>query len=413
MNPEKPKTPLLLSHAASIASVEAYNTAKERSRRSDQSMKDLLKNARFSGALLIPLLKELQDISLGDFCRYTGTDVDTGNSLTGETELGSTYTKDIRLDVIFEYHALSQTLLRINEEPHTRQQTFRESDTASYSIVGRAVYYAATAMTTELKDTEHYHLLRKVYSVWICYKRPIAELTEPIISYSLQPDKNYYYRDGTPLTSCKRKFDNGDLLGIILISVPDVERIYTSGIPENGCSMETIRILHYLLTEQVETEQRFAFYYEHEIIKKGSERVSYVSMVEKYERLTRELEERTLQTCKEAEEKAQMAERMAEQKAKQMAEQMAKQIAEQMAEQMAKQMAEQMAKQIAEQMAKQIAEQMAEQSIMKTIIELCSELNLAHSVAISKISEKMGVSMDKAQLLYDEYKNSWKVSENQ
>ena len=69
MNPEKPKTPLLLSHAASIASVEAYNTAKERSRRSDQSMKDLLKNARFSGALLIPLLKELQGISLDDFCK--------------------------------------------------------------------------------------------------------------------------------------------------------------------------------------------------------------------------------------------------------------------------------------------------------------------------------------------------------
>lgn len=180
-------------------------------------------------------------------------------------------------------------LLRINEEPQTSQKSFSEATEKSYSLVARAVYYAALTMATELQSKEEYHLLRKVYSVWICYERPIPYSDEPIIRYSIQPDEDYYYRDNTPLRECKSRFDDGDLLGIILISVPEIENLYFGKKTDSRYSRETVVMLHNLLAENVAMEDRLAFYYDANIIKKGCEDVSQISMVESYEQ---QIEER-------------------------------------------------------------------------------------------------------------------------
>lgn len=272
-----------VSHASSLGSVEEYNYFVDRKRGHDASMKALLRNARFTGALLRQILKELKGVTLDDFCRYTGADVLTGSSLGDQaTEVGSTYTKEIRLDMVFEYDAYTKLLLRINQEPQTTQQSFHEERPDSYSLVGRAMYYASLAMVTELKSKEEYHNIRKVYSVWICYKRPIPELREPVVSYSMRPDRDYKYKDGTPLSECKRKFDNGDLISVVLVSVPDVEAFYKhDSLKYNGqYEPETIDILYKLLSDELPGVQRKQFYYDEEIIVRGSEEGNSVSVIE-------------------------------------------------------------------------------------------------------------------------------------
>lgn len=291
----------LLSHASSPQGIEYYNNLAGRSRRTDVSMKGLLSNSRFSGALLRPLLKELKDVSIDDFCRYTNADIDTGNVLGEATEIGSTYTKDIRLDVVFEYDS-PEIRLRIDEEPQIKQQAFSDQSEDSYSLVGRAVYYASVTMATELLSKERYHEIRKVYSIWICYHKPIPEIDEPVISYSLRPTKDYRYTDGEPLSNCKRKFDNGDLLEIILISVKDVEKAYFSGDVPEGYTAGDINILYYLLSENMEMKDRVRFYHDQGIIKEGCEQVSNVSIIEQFSQLVEEEKARAEEEKARAEE---------------------------------------------------------------------------------------------------------------
>ncbi len=272
-----------VSHAASISSAEEYGRITRSRRASEAVIKELVKNARFTGALLTAVLKELEGESLDDFCRHTGADVTTGNSLRGQaTEVGSTYTKDIRLDLVFEHAADNGLMLRINEEAQTKQKAYHEKNQKSYSLTARAVYYASLTMATQLNAEQDYHKIRKVYSVWICYEHPVPEMREPVIRYSLRPDKEYAYKDGTPLSACKRKFDSGDLMGIVMISVPDVERIYhdTKLLHSGKYDAEIITVLYFLLSEKTDSSQRKQFYYDRGIIVRGSEEGNTVSGME-------------------------------------------------------------------------------------------------------------------------------------
>ncbi len=92
-----------VSHAESLTSVETTSYTKNESRSHDRIIKGLLRNARYTGFLLSRVLKELKGVILDEFCLCTGADVDTGESLMGQaTELGSTNTKDVRLDLVFD-----------------------------------------------------------------------------------------------------------------------------------------------------------------------------------------------------------------------------------------------------------------------------------------------------------------------
>ncbi len=271
------------SYHTSLSSVDSYNDYYDLRRARDASVRDLLRNARFTGALLSAVVKELQDVSLDDFCRYTGADVETGNSLgDSATEFGSTYTKDIRLDVVFEYNAREKLLLRINEEAQDAMKSYSRENKTSYSLVARAAYYAAMTLVTQLQSKEEYHEIRKVYSVWTCFSRPIPEMREPVVSYSIRPDADYRYKDGTPLIQGKRRFDNGDLLSIILISVADVNRIYQNKeqLYSGKYNPEAIEALYYLLSENTNSAQRKQYYYRKRIIVAGSEEGNRVSGIE-------------------------------------------------------------------------------------------------------------------------------------
>ncbi len=310
-----------VSHAASISSTEDYSRITGQRRAADAVIKELLKNARFTGALLKVLLKELEGESLDDFCRHTGADVHTGNSLGGQaTEIGSIYTKDIRLDLIFEY-ASDGFMLRINEEPQTKQKSFQERNLKSYSLTARAVYYASLAVATQLNAKDEYHKIRKVYSVWICYERPLPEMREPVIRYSLCPEEEYRYEDGTPLRECKRKFDSGDLMGIVLVSVPDVERIYsdTALLHSGKYNKEMITVLYFLLSEQTESSCRKEFYYDRGIIVRGSEEGNTVSGMEEVRKMAeeeRKWAEKFRKKAEESEKKAEESEKKAEESEK-------------------------------------------------------------------------------------------------
>lgn len=307
-----------VSHAASISSTEEYGKISGRRRAAETVIKELVKNARFTGALLKVLLKELEGESLDDFCRNTGADIVTGNSLGGlATEVGSTYTKDIRLDLIFEHASDKGLILRINEEAQTKQKSYQERNLKSYSLTARAVYYASLAMATQLQSGEEYHKIRKVYSIWLCYERPIPEAGEPVIRYSLRMDKDYTYTDGTPLTDCRRKFDSGDLMEIVMVSVPDVERIYSSEnlLHSGKYSEEMITVLYYLLSEKTDSSKRTEFYYDRGIIVRGSEEENKVTVMEELRMIIEEEKMITEEERKRAEEfrkRAEESERKAE-----------------------------------------------------------------------------------------------------
>ena len=300
------------SHNYSVHNTERVSFATGESRSSDGIMKHLLENARFTGFLLTRILPEMKGVSLDQFCTYTKADVDTGDSLKREaTEVTSAGIKDIRLDLIFDYNAESQILLRVNEEPQTSQQSYSEGQEDSYSLVGRAVYYASLAMVTELRSKEEYHKIRKVYSIWICYKRPIPYLKEPIISYSLKPDQEYKYIDGASIDTCKHKFDNGDLFGIVLISIPDLEDYVNNGKCTEKYILEVLTDLYYLLSNNISTDDRMEFYRDTSIIKEGMEMESSITALEYADELKHQAEKQMYQAEKQmqkAEEQVQRAE---------------------------------------------------------------------------------------------------------
>ena len=384
------KTVNAVSHASSISSAEEYGRITRKRRAAEAVIKELVKNARFTGALLTAVLKELEGESLDDFCRHTGADVLTGNSLRGmATEVGSTYTKDIRLDLVFEYAADDGLMLRINEETQTKQKTFQEKNLKSYSLAARAVYYASLAMATQLNADREYHRIRKVYSVWICYEYPVPEIREPVISYSLRPDREYTYKDGMPVSECRRKFDSGDLMGIVMISVPDVDRIYSdSSLLYSGkYNAEMITVLYFLLSEKTDSSQRKKFYYDRGIIVRGSEEGNTVSGMEEMRMIIEEERKSSEEERKKAEERVEQFKKKAEEEKRKAEEEKRKAEEE-------KRKAE---------IAEKRAEEAEKQAAVHATVHIGRRSGLDLEKQISMIAELLRVGQEEAREIYRVY----------
>lgn len=292
-----PRRTNVTSHNYSVLNAEKVSESTGELREHDGIIKHLLENARFTGYLLTRIIPEMKGVTLDQFCEYTNTDPDTGGDLKQQaTEISSAGLKDIRLDLVFEYDAEAKLLLRINEEPQTTQKSYSETTKESYSLIARAAYYASLAMVTGIQSKEEYHLIRKVYSIWVCFARPIPDVKEPVISYSLKPDEDYKYIDGTSLNSNKRKFDNGDLMGIIMISVPDLEDFIAKGKSTKKYSLETLTELYNLLSNKVSYEERKDFYYDTTIVKEEFEMGNSVSTIERMHEKEKQAEEINKQT---------------------------------------------------------------------------------------------------------------------
>ena len=394
---EIPRQTNVTSHNYSVFNTEKVSQYIEEPREHDSIIKRLLDNARFTGFLLTRILPEMKGVTLDQFCEYTNTNADTGGSLTQQaTEISSAGIKDVRLDLVFEYAAASRLLLRINEEPQDSQQSYTEENEESYSLIARAVYYASLAMVTGIHSNEEYHKIRKVYSIWICFKRPIPEMRIPIISYSLKPDDDYKYIDGQPLQSNKRKFDNGDLMGIIMISVPDLENAIKKGKDAQNAqndkySWETLVDLYNLLSNNISYEERRKFYYNTAIVKEGFEMESSVSTMEyalelqmKNKEIAHnlEMELRNLEIKTHENEEwtrnLELKTRNLELKAHDL--------------------------NIKEQQLKdreQQEEQIKEQAVVEAIIELGSEIGWSESEIIQKITKKLKITQEKAKSLFN------------
>ena len=192
-------------------------------------------------------------------------------------------------------------------------------------------------MATELQTEEEYHNIRKVYSVWICYERPIADVDEPIIRYNMRPEEPYYYntlKDGQRETiyANRHKFDDGDLISVIMISVPAIEKIIKKTkcyFDEKGMkrcfdsskimnladsyNVELLMELYELLSNKVKYEERSIFLRESKIDKgvKKSMDIVEQTVMEAQERV-REAEEEAKERVRKAEAKAEEAEAKAE-----------------------------------------------------------------------------------------------------
>lgn len=267
----------------------------------DKNIKELLEFTNFTGFLLTRVIKELKGVSLEQFKKSTG-----GNDFldTRQTEYTSSFSKNIRLDLVIEYDDFGKLKLRIDTEPQDSQETYSVKTEDSYSLVARAVYYGAVLLATALQPGESYHNLRKVYSVWICYKRPVADMREPILRYSMAPEKEYRYntKDSSgkdSIYSCRRKFDDGDILSVILISVPDIEAAIEKKQPDfaGGYDYETLKDLYSLLSPKVSNEERKKFYTSKNIDDGGEYSVNVV------ERLKEEIARKDREMAEEIEKK--------------------------------------------------------------------------------------------------------------
>ena len=97
------------------------------------------------------------------------------------------------LTLFLNYDHQDVLRLRVDMEPQSSQKAFSIKNEKSYSLIARAMYYAGVLLATELQPEEEYHNIRKVYSIWICYKKPVPGVDEPVIRYSMKPEKEYYY----------------------------------------------------------------------------------------------------------------------------------------------------------------------------------------------------------------------------
>ena len=217
-------------------------------------------------------------------------------------------------------------------------------------------------MVTGIRSKEEYHLIRKVYSIWICFARPIPDVKEPVISYSLKPDEDYKYIDGTSLNSSKRKFDNGDLMGVIMISVPDLEKFVAEGKSTKKYSLETLTELYHLLSNKVSYEERKNFYYDTAIVKEEFEMGNSVSTMESAFEMIKQAEEINKQTderIKQFEEK----EKQFEEKEK----------------------------------------QFEEAKVVETITNIGSRYGWSDSTVVQEIAEQLKITQQEAEDLFDLY----------
>lgn len=272
------------SYNTTITDTEHSIQVKDAVRHRDMTMKELLKFTKFTGYLLTNILPELKGVTLDQFCEYTGG----GQYLTEQaTEMGSSNTKNVRLDLVFEYDARSEKLLRIDVEPQSTQKSYNEASLESYSLVARAFYYAALTLVTELREGDEYHKIRKAYSIWICYERPIPGIEEPIIRYNVKPEHEYHYTNGDSITTNHHKFDDGDLLSVVLISVPDIEKACEGKVRKiaQPYDSELLKDLRMMLSDNVVFEERKAFYKNHNILEGDDTMIDLESFAERYEKI--------------------------------------------------------------------------------------------------------------------------------
>ncbi len=117
-----------LYHSPDI--VDKIADYKKFDRNRDEVMKDFLTNGRFTGYILTGLLEELKGMSIDEFCISAGVDPDTGGDLRREaTEFGSSVSKTIRLDLMFEINDKGEIELRVNTEPQTKLISWRKTHT--------------------------------------------------------------------------------------------------------------------------------------------------------------------------------------------------------------------------------------------------------------------------------------------
>lgn len=285
----------------------------------DKVIKEFLHYTKFTGFLLARVINELRGVSLEEFKNKVGGSdfLDLKNS-----EHGTDQTKTIHLDVIFEYGFLDTLRLRINTEPQSSQKSHTEENENSYSLVARAIYYASVAMATELQTSEQYHKIRKVYSVWICYDRPIPDLREPMIRYNMRPEKNYTYctkdADGKDsIFTNRHKFDDGDLISVILISVKDIDNAVKSGKTDfaDHYDLNTLKEIRSLVSDTVTAAERREFFRVADI-DNGKEKNSMTNI----ERIIHEAEEEKKEAIKQVEEEKKEAIKRAEEEKKQVEE---------------------------------------------------------------------------------------------
>lgn len=275
----------------------------------DKNIRGLLGFTNFTGFLLTRVIKELKGVSLEQFKEGTG-----GSDLLqiGQTEFTSPSTKNVRLDLVIEYDDYGRLKLRIDTEPQDSQETYSKKTEDSYSLVARAVYYGSVLLATALQPGESYHNLRKVYSVWICFKRPVADMREPILRYNMTPEKEYrYYKKDAngedSIHSCRHKFDDGDLLSVILISVPDIEIAVKKNQSGSDCDYDHIMLeeLYKLLSPEVTMEERKEFFADKNIDSGGE------CSMDIFQILRKELAEKDEELAKKDEEMAKKDKEMA------------------------------------------------------------------------------------------------------
>lgn len=254
----------ITSYYQSPQDIDEFSKNTGTTRHHDKLIKGLLQFTNFTGYFLSLLVNELKGITLEEFRHNTGNSEFLNLQAT---ELGGTYTKAIRLDFIFEYNNNGTFHLRINEEAQSSQKSYSLTNEKSYSLVGRAIYYGATALVTEIKSEEEFHMLHKVYSIWICYERPIPDIREPVIRYGMKPEFDYKYIkrgnfDAASITTNRHKFDDGDLIGVILVSIPDIKLAIKTGQTEfsEKYDIDMLKNLYTLLADDVKTEERMEFY---------------------------------------------------------------------------------------------------------------------------------------------------------
>lgn len=192
------------------------------------------------------VIKELEGVSLEDFKNRTG-----GSQFLNmePTEYGTAETKAIHLDLVFEYDHQDVLRLRVDMEPQSSQKAFSIKNEKSYSLIARVMYYVGVLLATELQPEEEYHNIRQVYSIWICYKKPVPGVDEPVIRYSMKPEKEYYYNT---LKNGKR------------------ETIYS-----NRHNFDTLSELYTLLSDKVSTKERKVFLEEKHIEERGDRSMDF------------------------------------------------------------------------------------------------------------------------------------------
>lgn len=113
-----------------------------------------------------------------------------------------------------------------------------------YPIVSRGIYYASRMISAQ-KDVEfageHYDQIKKVYSIWICYRVP-EYMKNTIACYEV---KERFLRETPKTKGAERK--SYDLLSVIIIGLGD---------PEKSGNSPTLKLLSTVLNSSGEKDEK-------------------------------------------------------------------------------------------------------------------------------------------------------------